>query len=94
MTVECGSSFSDPGAAAYDICSGEFMASPSGTVDVYVLGTYTITYIAVDGAGNRATATRTVTVVDTTPPELEIIGSASVTVECKDDLYGSGSDSE
>jgi hypothetical protein len=40
----------------------------SGTVNADVVGTYTITYSAADASGNNATATRTVNVVDTTPP--------------------------
>jgi len=67
LTVECHTSFSDPGATATDGCAGSVPVSPSGTVDVNVPGSYTITYSATDGT-NSATATRTVNVVDTTAP--------------------------
>jgi hypothetical protein len=67
LTVECHTSFSDPGATATDGCAGSVTVTPSGTVDVNVPGSYTITYSATDGA-NPATATRTVNVVDTTAP--------------------------
>ena len=45
------------------------------TVDTATGGAYTITYTATDASGNIGTATRTVTVVDTTAP---VITSGSV----------------
>jgi hypothetical protein len=69
ITVECHTSFTDPGATAHDNCSANAPATASGTVNVNVVGSYTLTYNATDGAGNNATAvTRTVNVVDTTAP--------------------------
>ena len=45
---------------------------PSDLVlDTSAAGEYTITYVAVDQAGNTGTATRTVTVVDPNPPSGE-----------------------
>ena len=38
-------------------------------------------YSATDAAGNEGTATRTVTVVDTTAPVVTVTGDTSVTVE-------------
>jgi hypothetical protein len=79
MTVECHTSFTDPGATATDSCAGSFPASASGTVNVNVPGTYTITYNATDPAGNPATPmTRTVNVVDTTAPVITLNGNAPV----------------
>lgn len=69
MTVECHSSFSDPGATATDGCAGSVSVTASGTVDADVPGTYTIAYSATDGA-NTATASRTVNVVDTVAPTI------------------------
>ena len=43
--------------------------------------TYVITYTATDASGNTGTATRTVTVVDTTAPVVTVTGDTSVTVE-------------
>ena len=40
--------------------------------DVFPVGETTITWTAVDESGNSASATQTVTIVDTTPPELTI----------------------
>ena len=52
----------------------------SGTVDTDTVGTYTITYTATDASGNVGTATRTVTVVDTTAPVITVT-SGTDTVE-------------
>jgi hypothetical protein len=68
MTVECHTSFTDPQATAHDNCSSDFSATASGSVDVNVPGSYTLTYSAIDAAGNSSTATRTVNVIDTTAP--------------------------
>lgn len=71
ITVECHSTFVDPGATAQDGCAGEFPATASGVVDVNTPGTYTITYSAADPSGNAAPpVTRTVNVVDTTAPTI------------------------
>ena len=69
FTVECHTSFDDPGATASDGCAGSVPVTPSGSVDVSTPGNYVITYSATDGV-NPATATRTVNVVDTTPPAI------------------------
>ncbi len=83
MTVECHTSFTDPGAIATDACAGTFAATPSGSVDPNTVGTYTITYNASDPSGNPATSmTRTVNVVDTTKPVITISGDNPATVEC------------
>ncbi|HEY0006594.1 MAG TPA: immunoglobulin-like domain-containing protein [Pyrinomonadaceae bacterium] len=81
MTVECHSTFTDPGASATDNCAVIGPVSTSGSVNTDVPGTYTLTYSASDGA-NTATATRAVTVVDTVAPTIALNGSSSVTVEC------------
>ena len=63
-TVEQGSTWTDAGATAD---TGETV-TVSGSVDENTAGTYTITYTATDASGNVGTATRAVTVVDTTAP--------------------------
>jgi uncharacterized repeat protein (TIGR01451 family) len=69
LTVECHTTFTDPGAVAHDACAGDFAATASGSVNANVPGTYTITYNATDPSGHAATpVTRTVNVVDTTAP--------------------------
>ena len=63
-SVELGSTYTDAGATS----DGGETVSSSGSVDTNTVGTYTITYSASDAAGNTSTVTRTVNVVDTTPP--------------------------
>jgi hypothetical protein len=79
LTVECHTSFADPGATATDGCAGSVPVTPSGSVNVNVPGSYTITYSATDGA-NPATATRTVQVVDTTAPVINCPANIVVTL--------------
>lgn len=79
MTVECHTSFTDPGAVAHDACAGDFPATASGSVNANTVGSYTITYNATDPSGHAATpVTRTVNVVDTTNPV--VTAPANVTV--------------
>ena len=47
MTVECHTSFSDPGATANDACAGSVSVNPSGSVNVNTPGSYTITWNAI-----------------------------------------------
>ncbi|HEV7889784.1 MAG TPA: immunoglobulin-like domain-containing protein [Pyrinomonadaceae bacterium] len=81
MTVECHTTFTDPGATAIDACAGSLPVNSSGTVDANTPGVYVIHYSATDGT-NTATAMRTVNVVDTTPPVVTLNGMNPLTVEC------------
>ena len=85
-TVECSDDMPMEDAVATDNC---------GTVDVTVMsettagdcpGHYTITrtFTATDDCGNQSEAIQTITVEDTTAPELSI--PADYTVECSDDI--------
>ncbi|MDH3430791.1 MAG: DUF5011 domain-containing protein [Gammaproteobacteria bacterium] len=61
--------YTDAGATAVDEADGAVDAVITfNDVDTTALGTYSVIYTATDATGNEATATRTVTVVDTTPP--------------------------
>ena len=51
------------GEATVTVDTGETV-SVSGTVDTYIVGTYTVTYTSTDASGNDGTATRTVRVVE------------------------------
>ncbi|MDA9757460.1 DUF5011 domain-containing protein [Pseudomonadota bacterium] len=82
-TVQLGDTYTDPGATS----DGGETVSVSGTVDTNTLGSYTITYSATDTAGNTTTATRTVNVVDTTPPTITIAGDNPVNVELGGGAY-------
>ena len=81
----------DAGSTANDTEDGDITANiiTVNPVDTSVLGTYTITYNVVDSSSNAAVeVTRTVEVVDTTPPVISLVGSDPVTVV----LNGSYSD--
>lgn len=83
ITVECHTSFTDPGATAHDTCAGDFAATVSGAVNVNVPGSYTLTYNASDPSGNAASPVmRTVNVVDTIAPVITLNGANPMTVEC------------
>jgi hypothetical protein len=81
MTVECHTSFTDPGATASDSCAGSVAVTSSNNVNANVPGSYTVTYTATDGY-NTTTKTRTVQVVDTIAPTITLNGSNPMTVEC------------
>ena len=68
LSVEQGTSFTDPGASAQDDVDGSVEVTIAGAVDVNSAGSYTLTYSATDNAGNTAFLSRTITVADTTPP--------------------------
>jgi hypothetical protein len=85
--LECGTAFSDPGARALDICSGDIPASVSGTVDARTVGRYVVTYSASDPSGNRASAMRNVSVEDALAPQLSLVGPSTVTLECGGSAY-------
>ncbi|MEM4243130.1 MAG: DUF5011 domain-containing protein, partial [Candidatus Woesearchaeota archaeon] len=73
VDVEVGSVYTDDGATALDNYDGDLTASiiTVNPVDTNTLGTYTVTYDVADSSGNPAVqVTRTVNVVDTTPPEI------------------------
>jgi uncharacterized protein len=80
VTIEAGTPWSDPGAAAADACTGDLTHQITATGSVLTTrpGSYVLTYAVSDASGNQASVTRTVIVIDTTAPT---IGSFSVTPE-------------
>ncbi len=74
MTVEVGGAFVDPGATASDTCAGNLTGAiaVSGSVNAARVGTYQLTYSVSDGY-NTTAMTRTVNVVDTTPPAMSAV---------------------
>lgn len=73
--VECGSKYSDAGAACKDSLDGRVKTQLSSNVDARVVGKYTVTYTAQDKAGNKAaTRTRNVAVSDTKAPIISLRG--------------------
>ncbi len=69
VTIELGSSYTDEGILYYDNYDTDPEFFFNHDVDTLEIGSYSVTYYAVDEAGNVSnTIIRTVNVVDTTPP--------------------------
>ena len=77
MTVECCAPFVDPGATAWDDDFGDISSwiTTEGEVDGTKVGVYTITY-SVTNYYATTSVTRTVHVVDTTPPVISAVTAA------------------
>jgi len=85
--VEIKTDFIDPGVKAIDNYDGDIgeWVKPVGNVDTMQLGSYRLTYTAVDSSGNQSpTVYRTVRVEDTTPPDIELSGENPDRVELGD----------
>jgi len=90
LTLEAGiDTYPEQGATAVDIVDGTVVVVISGdTVDPNTPGIYIVTYDATDEAGNPATqVTRTVNVVDTTPPVITLTGANPITLLAGVDTY-------
>ena len=69
FVFEAAATYADPGATATDPDAGALTPTITGnSVQPTVPGTYAVTWSATDVLGLAGTATRTVQVVDTTPP--------------------------
>jgi hypothetical protein len=80
ITVEAKTTFIDPGATASDNCTVNLTnaITKTGSVNTNTVGTYTLTYAVNDGRGNSSSITRTVNVVDTTPPTISCLSPITV----------------
>jgi hypothetical protein len=79
---EGGHKYVDHGATAVDLVDGSVSVTTRGDdFDDTHLTEHTVTYTSTDRQGNKATATRRVTVVDTTAPEITVRGSELITAE-------------
>tara|TARA_B100000989_G_scaffold210422_1_gene159620 strand:- start:340 stop:1308 length:969 start_codon:yes stop_codon:yes gene_type:complete len=82
LNVDSGSDYNDAGATASDSFEGNLTTSivTVNPVNTSLAGSYTITYNVTDSSGNAAAeVTRTVNVVDATPPV--ITGSQNANVD-------------
>ncbi len=98
VSIGQGGTYTDAGATATDNIDGNItnrvsmrITDSSGTVIAAVntrtTGVYTITYRAIDAAGNQAEITRTVTVSpDGTVPVISLLGDAEITIAA-DTIY-------
>ncbi len=94
-TVVVGNSYIDDGATYTDNVDapGFIAAYNSGTLDINSTGSYTISYVHADTAGNTGSIDRIVNVVDTpdtTPPVVTLSGAATVNVEYGSSLVDDG----
>ena len=85
-TVECSDDMPMEGSEASDNCGPVTIDLVTDTAFTEALGNYTITrtFTATDDCGNATTQVQTITVQDTTAPELVI--PADYTVECSDEM--------
>ncbi len=78
ISMEVGEEYSEPGFSATDNADGDITAivTVGGNLNTNVVGIYTLTYDVGDTSGNDAVqVTRSVEVVDTTVPVIELMGS-------------------
>ena len=81
---EAKKTFVDEGATAVDTLDGVLAVKSVSTVNTDEVGDYSVTYSVIDSNGNAAVGVvRTVRVVDTTAPQITLIGSNTVTQEAK-----------
>lgn len=64
ITLYTGDRYTDASATALDETDGSRPVSSLSNVNIFIAGTYAVTYTANDLSGNTATATRTVNVLD------------------------------
>lgn len=90
MTLEINEPFIDPGYSAIDNSRATISITTSGTIDISKIGVYTLTYTAIDPSGNLSTATRTITIVDTIPPVITLIGTSTMNIEINSSFIDPG----
>ncbi|HHT38181.1 MAG TPA: DUF5011 domain-containing protein, partial [Mollicutes bacterium] len=81
VTIARGTAYTDAGATATDNIDGSVTVTASGSVNPNVIGTYTITYNAIDSSGNEANpVTRKINVIDVQAPVITVLGDNPVTI--------------
>ena len=88
QTISVGDAYVELGATASDNVDGDISANiviDASAVDTSTVGSYSVTYNVSDAAGNAADqVSRTVNVVDTTPPEITLTGANPQTISVGD----------
>ena len=92
VNLQAGDAYIDAGATAIDAEDGDLTASIviSNPVDTSVGGTYSVSYSVTDSAGNEASVTRTVIVVQGAIPVITLNGEPSVTTYIGDAYLDAG----
>lgn len=81
ITIEAGQRYEELGAIGVDSVDGNIKATVESLVNTSKPGVYILTYVVTDSSGNSAQATRKVTVIDTTAPEITLSGQKEITIE-------------
>lgn len=81
ITMEVGAAYEELGAVVMDNADSNLEYIVENAVNPNVIGIYTVTYTAMDSAGNAKTEVRIVNVVDTTAPTISINGDTTTTME-------------
>ncbi len=76
--LDAGASWVDNLDGSGSVLDATFVLS--GSVDLHILGTYTLSYTKTDTSGNTGSTIRTVIVQDTTVPNITLSGSAIMSV--------------
>lgn len=89
ITLEAGSEYIEKGAIAVDNYDGNLTNNITIVSDLnsQLIGTYYLTYKVMDSNGNSANVTRTVHVVDTTPPVIALNGEENLVLNVLNDNY-------
>ncbi|MCK9368423.1 DUF5011 domain-containing protein [Candidatus Dojkabacteria bacterium] len=93
LTIEGGNSYSEPGATVSDNYDSGLGVSIVEYIDILHVGSYTVTYDAVDSSGNHATQViRVVDIVDRTKPSVTDLKFSGLlfTVDYNPYLFGNG----
>jgi hypothetical protein len=82
ITVALNSTYVDSGATAADAEDGDLTSKivASGIVDTKVAGIYRVIFIVADSSGAKATAARTITVKENSPPVITLSGASKLTI--------------
>ena len=81
VEVSQTATYTEPGFTAVDNAATELTKSFTGSIPIDAVGSFERIYTVTDASDNSTSVTRTVNVVDTTPPEVTLLGDATVTVE-------------
>ncbi len=92
LTHEAGSTFVAPTATASDAVDGDLTSAiiMTSTVNASLPGSYVVIYTVQDSTGNSAQTSVVVTVEDNTPPAINIIGNAALSIEFGSTYVDSG----
>lgn len=92
IELSYGDSYTELGASAIDDIDGNLTDSIeiSGKVDTSVYGANYITYTVTDSNGNKAEKQRIVVVIETTPPELTLLGESRVFLKVGETYHEAG----